>query len=97
MDSLFGLDRIGSHDDSSELLITAYDAAQLMIWKSILQDADIPYFTKDRGAGTSVKVIAGFSVFGTDIFVRKEDRETALALITPPEELSPEEAEDEHD
>ena len=94
MDSLFGLDRVSTHDESLELLTTAYDAAQLMILESILRDAEIPYLKKDRGAGTTMKVIAGFSVFGTDLFVLKEHYETALALITPPEDTAAEEVEE---
>ncbi len=85
MDSLFGLDRVSHHDDSLELLTTAYDRVQLMILESILQDAKIPYLLKERGSGTTVKVIAGFSIFGTDIFVLREHLELASALITPPD------------
>ena len=85
MDSLFGLERVSPHDDSLELLTTAYNPAELLILESILQDAEIPYLKKERGAGTSMRVIAGFSVFGTDLFVLREHLETALALITPSE------------
>ena len=85
MDSFFGLDRIAPHDDSLELLTTVYDNAQLIITQSILRDAEIPFLAKDRGAGTSMKVIAGFSVFGTDIFVLREHLEIAKELLTPPE------------
>lgn len=87
MDSLFGLDRISPHDDSLELLTTVYDTAQQMIVESILRDAEIPYLAKTRGSGTAVKVITGFSMFGTDIFVLREHLELALELITPPEEI----------
>ena len=87
MDSFFGLDRVSAHDESLALLTTVYDPSQLMIVESILRDAEIPYLKKERGGGTSVRVIAGFSVFGTDLFVRKEQLDTALALITPPEEV----------
>ena len=87
MDSLFGLDRISPHDDSLELLTTVYDTAQQMIVESILRDAEIPYLAKSRGSGTAVKVITGFSMFGTDIFVLREHLELALELITPPDEI----------
>ena len=87
MDSLFGLDRINPHDDSLELLTTVYDTAQQMIVESILRDAEIPYLAKSRGSGTAVKVITGFSMFGTDIFVLREHLELALELITPPDEI----------
>ena len=86
MDFLFGLDQISAHSEKLALLVTAYDPSHLLIVESILQDAEIPYLKKERGSGTSVKIIAGFSIFGTDVFVLKEHLETALALITPPEE-----------
>ena len=85
MDSLFGLDRVSNHDEELELLTTVYDPTQLMIIESILRDAEIPYLLKDRGAGTSVKVILGYSLFGTDVFVLKEHLDLAAELITPPE------------
>ena len=66
-----------------------------MILESILQDAEIPYLKKERGSGTSVKVIAGFSVFGTDLFVRKEQLELARELITPRETENEEESDGE--
>ena len=85
MDALFGLDRVSSHDEGLELLTTVYDRAQLMIVESILKDAEIPYLAKERGSGTMVKVIAGYSMFGTDIFVPSTALETAIELITPPD------------
>lgn len=94
MDSLFGLDRVSAHGEELALLTTTYDAAQLMIVESILRDAELPYLKKDRGAGTTMKVIAGFSVFGTDVFVLKEHYDTALALITPPEDTVAEEVDE---
>ena len=96
MDALFGLDRVSAHDEGLELLTTVYDRAQLMIVESILKDAEIPYLAKERGSGTMVKVIAGYSMFGTDIFVPSSALDAAVALITPPdaEEIA-EEAEEE--
>ena len=97
MDALFGLDRVSAHDESLELLTTVYDRTQLMIVESILKDAEIPYLAKERGSGTMVKVIAGYSMFGTDIFVPSAALETALELITPPdtEEIVEESEEEE--
>ena len=83
MDVFFGLDRVSHHDESLALLTTVYDHSLLIILESILKDAEIPYLKKERGSGTSMKVIAGFSAFGTDLFVLKEHLETAQALIAP--------------
>ena len=90
MDNFFGLDKVGSHPDNSELLITVNDNVQLSIIESILKGEKIPYFIKERGIGSAVKVIAGFSMFGADVFVMKDDIEKARELIRP---LSDEELE----
>ena len=83
MDSLFGLEKVSAHDESLELLITVYEPTQKIVIESILCDAQIPYLVKERGVGSSMKILAGFSVFGTDIFVLRQHLETARQLITP--------------
>ena len=95
MDSLFGLDKVSYHDEQLALLTTVYDPIKRAITESILRDANIPYLIRERGSGTAVSVIAGFSMMGSDFFVRHEDLETALELITPPEDA--EEAQTEED
>ena len=86
MSDLFGLDRVSPHDGDLELLTTVYDNTLLPVVESILRDAEIPYLIKERGTGGVMKVFMGFSMMGSDIFVKREDLETATALITPPEE-----------
>ncbi len=93
MDNLFGLDKIAAHDKDLELLTTAYDPTYLAIVESILADANIPYLKKDRGSGAAVRVIMGYSMFGTDIFVLKEHLDTATELIAVPDEEQIEEIE----
>lgn len=93
MNSLFGLDRVSPHDESLALLTTVYDPSLLMILESILRDAEIPYLKKERGSGNSVKIIAGFSMFGTDLFVLKEQLELARELIAPRDNEADEETE----
>ena len=95
MDSLFGLERLASHDEALAHLITVYDPSLLPILESILRDAEIPYLKKERGSGSSVKIITGFSLFGTDLFVLKEHLEVATALITPPESVKETETDEE--
>ena len=84
MGDLFGLDKVSAHDEELELLTTAYDNAYLSVVESILNDAKIPYLKKDRGSGSAMKVIMGFSLFGCDVFVRREDIEAASALVAAP-------------
>ena len=85
MGDLFGLDKISAHDEGLELLTTAYDPTYLAIVESILNDAGIPYLKKDRGSGAAVRVIMGYSMFGTDVFVLREHLDTAAELIALPE------------
>ena len=87
MSDLFGLDRVSPHDGDLELLTTVYDNTLLPVVESILRDAEIPYLIKERGTGGVMKVFMGFSMMGSDIFVKREDLETATALITPSDEI----------
>ncbi len=87
MDRFFGLDHTHPQNEDLVLLTTVYDRSALPIIQSILDDAEIPYLAKERGTGNSMKIIAGFSVFGTDLYVRPEQLELAAALITPPDEV----------
>ena len=81
MDRLFGLHKVSAHDESLELLMTVYNSAEQAVVESILNDAEIPYLIKERGVGSSVKVITGFSMYGTDIFVRREQLDEAKAIF----------------
>ena len=80
MDRFFGLDNAPKRDDV-KLLVSVTDHVYLAILEGILEENDIPYLTKDRGCGSVLKVIAGFSMFGADIFVLERDYDRALALI----------------
>ena len=94
MDRIFGLDEVSAHDEGQELLMTVYNPSELAVVESILADAEIPYLKKDRGAGGSMKIIAGYSVFGTDIFVLSEHLETAKAIFDSAHFVDAEESDD---
>ena len=64
-----------------ELLVTVNDRIYQSIVESVLTDNEIPFISKERGSGAAVKVITGFSLFGTDIFVLKTDLERAAELL----------------
>lgn len=92
MDRFFGLDNPAHADEGLTLVGTYFDNATLSVALSILNEADIPYLQKERGAGGAVRILAGYNMFGTDVFVREEDAETALDLLTPEDgEEAPEE------
>ena len=90
---MFGFDK-PSDQKGLALVATIYNPAELAVIKTVLDDAEIPFLAKDRGAGGMVKVVMGFSVYGTDIFVREEDKEVALALLTPADDAQEEENDD---
>ena len=77
MDYFFGLDKISAHDDSVAYLTTTHDPVELSIVRSILDGEGIPYMIRERGGGSLVKVVAGYSVFGSDVFVPKALEEKA--------------------
>ena len=83
-DKLFGLDQPKKPaEDVGELLTTAYGNEELAAIEALLRSAEIPYRLCDRGAGGIVRVISGYTMYGTDVFVRTEDVETARELLTP--------------
>ena len=81
MDRLFGLDRPAAHDEYTAHLTTAHDNVELSIIRSILEGEMIPYSIKERGSGGVMRVIAGYSMYGTDIFVPTELLEKATELL----------------
>ena len=97
MDRFFGLDEVSAHDEGQELLMTVYNPAELAVVQSVLRDAEIPFLAKDRGSGGGMKIIAGYSVFGTDIFVLEEHLDTAKALFENVQLVEDGEAEAESD
>ena len=86
LDKLFGLEKPAkSTPEAGELLTTAYSNEELSTIESLLRSAEIPYRLCERGAGGVVRVIAGYNMYGTDIFVKADDVETARELLTPVE------------
>lgn len=82
-DSFFGLDEAGLHDENVELLTTVHDGVELMVLRSILEGEKIPYMTKDRGSGSAVRLIAGYTmnVAATDVYVPKAAAERAKEIL----------------
>ena len=84
MDRFFGLDCASLHDDEIALLTTVYDNAALTVTESILRDAEIPYLVKERGSGSTVRILMGYSMYGTDVYVREIDLAAASELLKAP-------------
>ncbi|MBR3893904.1 MAG: DUF2007 domain-containing protein [Clostridia bacterium] len=81
MDRLFGLDQPAPTDEYTAHLTTAHDNVELSIIRSILEGEEIPYRVRERGSGGVVKVIAGYSMYGSDIFVPAELLEKATEVL----------------
>lgn len=83
-DPIFGLEK--DHrirgDGEVVLLTTVRDVVMLGMVRGLLEDADIPYLVQERATGSAMRIMTGFSLFGTDIFVPAEALETARGLIS---------------
>jgi hypothetical protein len=87
LDKLFGLEKpVKTTEETGALLTTAHSNEELAAIEAMLRSAEIPYRLMDRGAGGVVRVISGYNMYGTDVFVREQDLETAQELLTPVDE-----------
>ena len=93
MDPIFGLDN-AHREEGMELLTTTHDDVELAILSSILEDEKIPFLTHDRGGGSSVRIITGYSMYGTDILVPSQVLERAKEILQAYREGEPVEDED---
>lgn len=93
---LFGLEKPTPHTEvTGALLTTANGNEELAAIEALLRSADLPYRLFDRGAGGVVRVISGYTMYGTDVYVREEDLETARELLMPADVLDEDDATDE--
>ena len=83
MFDMFGLEKDHkiAYGDEVVHLTTVYDIAILGMVRGLLEDADIPYLVQERATGSAMRLMTGFSFYGTDIFVPKTAEETARDLI----------------
>ncbi len=81
MDSFFGLDKPAENHDDAAVLTTVHDNVELSVLRSILDGENIPYRVRERGSGGVVRVIAGYTMFGTDILVSQDALPVARELL----------------
>lgn len=62
-------------------LKTTNNNYEISLIEGILNDNSIPYILKEKESGSYMKIIGGFSLYGTDILVEKNDFERANELI----------------
>ena len=80
--NLFGLDRVTPQsNDFSAHLTTVYGNGEMAVLESLLRAEAIPYRSCERGAGGVVRVVAGYNMYGTDVFVHPGDLERAKELL----------------
>ena len=72
-----------NQQDDIELinLKTASSNYELALIEGILKDNSIPYIIHENESGAYMRIISGSSLYGTDIYVEKNDYEKANALI----------------
>ncbi len=81
MDKLFfGLDR-ATNEDGLVLLRTFHDDISVAMAEEVLRDEGILFVKKDRGSGSVVRLVTGFSTYGTDFLVAPDDLEKAAGLM----------------
>ena len=81
MDNLFfGLDQ-PANEDGLVLLRSFHDDVSVTMAEEVLRDEEIPFVKKDRGSGSAVRLITGYSMYGTDLLVAPADLEKATALM----------------
>lgn len=81
MDFLFGLDKPATPDENTALLTTVHDNVELEIIRDILAGEGIPCRSMERGSGSTVKILAGYSMYGSDIYVPAAALEQARELL----------------
>ncbi len=81
---LFGLEKnTAASEDAVGYVTTVHGNAELAVAESLLRDAEIAYRLIDRDAGGVTRLVAGYTMYGTDILVRPENVETARELLAP--------------
>ena len=82
-DEFFGMEKDHkiAYGEEVSHLITVYDVVVLGMVRGLLEDADIPYLVQERATGSAMRIMTGFSMFGTDVYVPTEALETAKGLV----------------
>ena len=81
MDNLFFGLNAPANTDELALLRTFHDDISVAMAEEVLRDEGILFVKKDRGSGSAVRIVVGFSTFGTDLFVAPDDLEKATELM----------------
>ena len=82
MFDMYGKEKDHKIPEGSEvvLLTSVSDFALLAIVRGVLEDENIPYLAVEPH-GSAVGMIVGFSMYGADIYISKDDEERARDII----------------
>ncbi len=67
--------------ENLELLTTAADEIELSMIRGLLDEYGIALYVRDREGSSYLRVVAGYTVFGTDVYVDRDDLPRAKELI----------------
>lgn len=65
------------------VLRTIENEFEMNMISAILEDNNIPFIVKNKGSGSYMRILTGFSPFQTDILVDSGSLDKALELINP--------------
>ena len=68
-------------DHGYKKLKTAYNAYEKGLFRALLEDANIAFKVRSRGAGDYLRVLAGQSLYADDFFVPEDDWNKAKELL----------------
>lgn len=80
-DSMFDDKNINEKDIKLVVLKTVDNNFDLELITNLLKENNIPYILKDNGTGGYMRIIAGSSIFGTDILVEESFFEKAYEIL----------------
>ena len=65
------------------LVLTAGDEMELSSAAALLEQARIPYYMQDRETGAYMRIVAGRSLYGTELYVDRRDMRRARQALSP--------------
>lgn len=67
--------------ENLELLRTAANEVELSMIRGLLDENSIPYVTRERDGASYLRVMAGYTMFGVDVYVDRNDLDRAGELL----------------
>ena len=68
--------------DAVRLLRTASDEVELAMLRGLLEQENIPVYCRDRDSSSYLRIYAGYTMYGTDLYVDEADFDRASELLS---------------